>query len=161
MYMYMQYTFDLRQGKPASLYETTNPDYEDLFKRPQCILKAKSLLLWLHVHVRHNCAYELDDNFNEVFKHVELESISKNSSDAVVWVATPPTAHEDVLQWLPRRGETGNEVRLAHATSTASAIKHDNILFCSYPVLRSCPLLYHTFVYIASIPTSLFHLALK
>ena len=115
------YAFDLRQGKPASLYETTNPDYKDLFERRWCILKVKTSLLWLHV--RHEYAYKFEDDFNEVFKHVELESISKASSDPAVCVARHPTAHGDVLQWLPRGGETGNQARLAHAMSTASTMK--------------------------------------
>ena len=55
--------------------------------------------------------YKLEDDFNELFKHVDLESMSKDSSDTAMCIAGPPTAHEDVLQWLPRRAETGNHCK--------------------------------------------------
>ena len=82
------------------------------------------------MHVQHDCAYILQDYSNELFKQVELESISKDSSDTAIWVARlvwpvsvlPGLAHpmKMLWKWLPRRGEARNQARLTHATSTAS-----------------------------------------
>ena len=56
------------------------------------------LKLHYKLHDTSASAYELEDDFNEVFEHVELESMSKDSSDSAIWVAKTPTAHEDVLE---------------------------------------------------------------
>ena len=76
-------------------------------------LKTKPSLLQLYV--QHECTYKLQDNSNELFKQVELESISKDSSDTAIWVARlvwpvrllPDLAHpmKMLWKWLPRRGE--------------------------------------------------------
>ena len=71
-------------------------------------LKAKTSLLC----VRYECAYmyELKDNFIQLFQHIELESISKDSSDAAICMGCQfSNRRKDFLQWLPRREKTGNQ----------------------------------------------------
>ena len=71
-----------RESQPFCM-KPMSPDCENLFERSQCmLLDLKAKTSWLHI--RHECAYELEDNFNELFQHVELESISKDWSNAAI-----------------------------------------------------------------------------
>ena len=118
-------------------------------------MKAKTSLLCL----RYECAYEVEDNFNELIQHIELESISKDSSDAAICMGCQSSNRSKYVLKKDEEsteGKDGEQARMTHAMSTASAIKH--ILFCSYPVLCSRSFLYHKYCFLAH---SLFHLVLN
>ena len=53
---------------------------------------------WLHVS--HECAYKLEDDFNELFEHVELESISKDLSDDAKWLPELPQPMKIFRMWI-------------------------------------------------------------
>ena len=96
-----------------------SPDYEDLLKRPRCIffyLKAKTSLLCL----RYECAHEVEDNFNELIQQIELESISKDSSDAAICMGYQSSNRsKDVLQCMAStEGKDGESTERKEGEST-------------------------------------------
>ena len=70
-------------------------------------LKTKTSLL--AECTTYECAYKLEDDFNELFEHVELESVLKDSSDGALLAVRSPTAHEDILK-VASEDERGREL---------------------------------------------------
>ena len=81
------------------------------------LFELKTLEIHLLMTLKHFCAYNLDGNFDELFRDVEI----KSSIEAAVCAVEPPTAQEIVLDAQAMKGNEREAQGEAGATSQASS----------------------------------------